>query len=204
MATPSAETSLTEFSIAAFLASLAAKTPTPGGGAVACMVGATAAAQAEMVVAYSLGKKNLAEQQPMLATAQAELSRARLMLLELADEDGRAYAAVNAMMKLPEGDAGRSGLAAATEMAANVPLSAMAICVEVHKLCGKLRGKSNMHLVSDLDIAEKLAVAAAWCAGRNVEINLPGLAEPVKGRVEAEWRLLLEKVGEREKVKDYK
>ena len=193
---PSAtETPLAEYSIAAFLTSLAAKTPTPGGGAVACMVGATAAAQAEMVVAYSLGKKNLAEHQTMLATVQAELARARLMLLELADEDGRAYAIVNAMMKLPEGDAGRAGLAAATEMAASVPLSAMAICVELHKLCAKLRGKSNANLVSDLDIAEKLAAAAAWCAGRNVEINLPGLAEPAKGRIEGEYRVLMGKIG---------
>ncbi len=194
MTTPhAADAPLALHTVAAFFTSLAAKTPTPGGGAVACMVGAAAAAQAEMVVAYSLGKKNLAEHQMMLATVQAELARARLMLLELADEDGRAYAAVNTMMKLPDGDAGRSGLAAATVMAANVPLSAMAVCVEVHKLCGKLRGKSNLHLVSDLDIAEKLAAAAAWCAGRNVEINLPGLAEPVKARVEAEWKVLLGK-----------
>ena len=184
-----------EQTVSGFLAALAAKTPTPGGGATACVTGALAAAQAEMVVAYSLGKKNLAEHQEMLAGAQRELARTREMLLELGDEDARAYARLNALMKLPEGDPGRAELAAAGETAATVPLSAMAVCVELTHLCAKLRGKSNAHLVSDLDISEKLAAAAAWCAGRNVEINLPGLAEPAKGRIEGQYRALQGRMG---------
>lgn len=172
--------------VSTFLADLAAKTPTPGGGATACVAGALAAAQAEMVVAYSLGKKNLAEHQEMLGHAQEELHRARNMLLELADEDGAAYGRLNALQKLPDGDPGKAGLLEAAEQAALVPLSAMAVCASVYRLCGLLRGKSNAYLVSDLDIAQGLSATAALAAARNVEINLPALAPEVAARLRAQ------------------
>src|SRR5262245_5876212 len=83
---------LASYTIADFLEALAARTPTPGGGAVASAVGATAAALARMVVAYSLGKKSLAAHQPALEIAARELDVARALLLRLADEDAAAYA----------------------------------------------------------------------------------------------------------------
>ena len=48
--------SINSQSIDAFLETLASKTPAPGGGATACLAGALACAQAQMVVEYSLGK----------------------------------------------------------------------------------------------------------------------------------------------------
>ena len=41
----------------AFLTDLAARSPTPGGGSLAALLGALAASQAQMVIAYTLGKK---------------------------------------------------------------------------------------------------------------------------------------------------
>src|SRR5262249_43764940 len=70
-----------------FLASIAFKTPTPGGGAVASTVAALAAALAQMVVAYSAGKKSLAQHEPTLQSSLKTLERARQILLQLADED---------------------------------------------------------------------------------------------------------------------
>ena len=64
---------LEDLSLADYLGALAAKSPTPGGGAVASTTGATAAALAGMVVAYSLGKKNLAPHQPLLEDAAHRL-----------------------------------------------------------------------------------------------------------------------------------
>ena len=133
-------------SIGGFLDLLAAKCPAPGGGAAACMAGATAAALAHMVVAYSLGKKNLAEHQPLLESSSAALQRARAMLLQLADEDAAAYALVNELQKLPEGDARRTaewGGAVAAAVAA--PRVAMATCMEVLRMTESLAGKSNAY-----------------------------------------------------------
>ena len=51
---------LHETTIERFLTDLAARTPVPGGGAVAGLVTATAASLGGMVVAWSLGKASLA------------------------------------------------------------------------------------------------------------------------------------------------
>jgi formiminotetrahydrofolate cyclodeaminase len=78
-----------------FLRQTAAKTPTPGGGAVACTTGALAAALAGMVVSYSLGKKSLAPHQPDLEQAARSLENARSLFLRLADEDAQGISVVN-------------------------------------------------------------------------------------------------------------
>src|SRR2546429_3061408 len=74
-----------------FLSELAAKKPTPGGGSVAALAGALAAAMGEMVVNYSIGKKDLAAHEPALREALAEVTRARALLVELLIEDQLAF-----------------------------------------------------------------------------------------------------------------
>src|SRR3954462_11770964 len=115
---PFASTTLHEF-----LTQTAAKTPTPGGGAVASAVGALSAALAQMVVSYSLGKKNLADHQPRLNDAAHILERARGLLMELAEEDAAAYGLVNELQKLPETDPRRAQLPAANAASVQVPLA---------------------------------------------------------------------------------
>lgn len=160
-----------------FLERLAARTPTPGGGAVASVVGALATALGNMVLAYSAGKKSLAEHEPKLADAGARLGRAREVLLELAAEDEAAYALVNELSRLPEGHARRADLPAATLAATQVPLACMAACASVLALLDELPGITNKHLHSDLAIAAILAEAASRAAAWNVAVNLPGIAD---------------------------
>src|SRR3954467_6822227 len=90
-----------------FLAAAAAKQPAPGGGSVTALAGALAAAMGEMVVSYSVGKKDLAQHRAELEAAAQELHRARLVLLELMEEDQFGYAALTDARKLPESDAAR-------------------------------------------------------------------------------------------------
>lgn len=162
-----------------FLASIAAKTPTPGGGAVASAVGAIAAALAQMVVSYSLGKKNLAAHQAELEAAARVLTRSREVLLRLADEDAAAYGLVNELSRLPEGDPRRvAQYASACEAAVQVPMAVMATCVDLLRLFEKLAPKTNKHLSSDLGIAAELARATVDASSWNVEINAGSLPEP--------------------------
>ncbi len=167
-----------EMTVSGFLEQLGAKTPAPGGGAAACMAGATAAALAGMVVAYSLGKKNLADHEEHLQQSAASLARARQMMLRLADEDAAAYALVNELQKLPEGDARRTTeLPGAAVAAVSVPRAAMALSMDLLRLIESLCGRSNKYLRSDLAIAAVLAEAAARSAWWNVEVNLPLLMD---------------------------
>src|SRR5437763_2307673 len=82
-----------------FLDAAAAKQPAPGGGSVAALAGALAAAMGEMVVNYSVGKKDLAAHQPELREALAELTRGRAVMLELMVEDQAAFEALTAARK---------------------------------------------------------------------------------------------------------
>src|SRR5438045_9683812 len=86
-------------SINDFLSALAAKQPAPGGGSVAALAGALAAAMGEMVLNYSVGKKDLAAHEPPLREALIELTRARAMLIELLIEDQLAFEMLTAARK---------------------------------------------------------------------------------------------------------
>lgn len=160
--------------IADFLERLSAKSPTPGGGAVAPIVGSLGAALGSMVVAYSVGKKSLAQHEPALQDAAATLTSARADLLRLADADARAYARLNDLMKLPEGDPRReSEFPNAVAAAVDAPMGVITSCVELLRMFESLASKTNRHLRSDLAIAAVLAHAAAAASRWNVRINAP-------------------------------
>lgn len=163
------------------LAALAAKTPTPGGGATAAAAGALGAAQAQMVVAYSLGKKDLAEHQAMLREAEGFLTRARSLFLELADEDAAAYARLNALQKLPEGDPRKaSELPEAVRVAVQAPMAVVAAAADTLRLVATFPGRTNKYLASDVAVAAIMLRAAAEAGACNVRINTPMLPEAAR------------------------
>lgn len=156
-----------------FLGRLAAKTPAPGGGAVAGVTGATAAAMASMVVAYSLGKKTYAEHEELLQAAATELETTRSSLLELADEDAEAYAALRQVLAMPEDDPERATQQPIAALRClNVPRETLTACLLVLEVCKRIAGRSNRMLASDLAIAAAVGEAAAVAAAWNVEVNL--------------------------------
>ncbi len=177
--TPHHETSPHELAprtIDAFLRDLAAKTPAPGGGAVAGLLGAIAGATAGMVLSYSLGRRALAEHEPALRAHAEAITRLRSVCLDLASEDAEAYERLNALQKLPEGDPARAGLASAALAAARVPLASLATACDLLRHLCDLTGITNRHLRSDLAVAAIAAEAAARASAWNVRINLPALS----------------------------
>ncbi|MFT3687092.1 MAG: cyclodeaminase/cyclohydrolase family protein [Phycisphaerales bacterium] len=156
------------------LAALAAKTPTPGGGAVAGATGALACGLAGMVVAYSVGKKDLAAHRPRLEQASADLAAWRTEFLELADADAAAYGKLNALQKAgaPAGE-----IAAAVEAAVAVPASCVKRSVELLRVCLELAPITNTYLRSDLAIAGILGESAARAGLWNVRVNTPLMAD---------------------------
>lgn len=167
-----------DLTLRTFLARTAAKEPTPGGGSVAGVAGGLAAALGRMVVAYSLGKKNLEPHQGLLESAGAALDRAAAMMLRLADEDAAAYAGLNELSKLPKDDPRRRREWDAAVRAGLEPPVAIAGCgLEILRVLKDLCGTSNPFLRSDLAAAAVLAEAAVRAALWNVEVNLPSLGE---------------------------
>lgn len=174
-------TPLGSLTLVDYLRQVGSKTPAPGGGAVACATGATAAAIAKMVVEYSLGKKNLAEHQPALERAASALTRLSELFLLLADEDAAAYGLVNELSRLPESDPRRAAeYAGALEAALQAPRAALAAAIDLLALVFDLSRITNRHLRSDLAIAGVLGEAAARSAWWNVSVNLPGVTDEAR------------------------
>jgi glutamate formiminotransferase/formiminotetrahydrofolate cyclodeaminase len=164
--------------IEAFLSAASAKQPTPGGGSVAALAGALAAAMGEMVLNYSLNRKDLAEHQPELQKAAVELGRARATLLELMVEDQAAYEAYSSIRKLPATSPGRDAkFHAALTTCIQIPQAIGAIATAILHVCERIVDIANRHLLSDLAVCAELSMATVRCATYNVRVNLADLAD---------------------------
>lgn len=184
---------LASFTFGELLEHTAAKSPTPGGGAVASAVGALAAALAGMVVSYSVGKKSLAAHDAANQHAARYLANARSLLVGLGDEDAAAYGVVNELMKLGEDDERRGReLPGALRAAVQIPLATMGACADVLRVMEQLSATTNRQLRSDLGIAAVLACAAAESSLWNVEVNAGSQAGDEGARAMAEARACVE------------
>jgi methenyltetrahydrofolate cyclohydrolase len=165
--------------LAQFLDGTAAKQPAPGGGSVAALVGALAAAIGEMVLNYSVGKKGLEAHQDELKSALAELHRARRLLLVLMVEDQTAYEALTAARKLPKDSAQwKSDYPAALLASIRTPEVIAATGGAILELADRLVDRVNYHLLSDLAVCAELAMATVRCGVCNVRVNRSELTDP--------------------------
>ena len=184
-------------SIKQFLDAAAAKQPTPGGGSVTALAGALAATMGEMVLNYSIGKKDLEPFQGELKPALAECQRARQLLVQLMAEDQAAYAALTAARKLPDGSAERaSQLPAALAACIRGPQAIAATAVAVLELCERVVNFVNPWLLSDLAVCADLSMATVRCAVYNVRVNLTDITDTAeRQRIEGATFELLSRAG---------
>ena len=148
-------------SLTHFLEQLAARSPAPGGGASAGVTVALAAAQAEMVVAWT---------KPEQPETIEQLQHVRNQALDLAVRDANAYSRWSELQKeRPPGD---PELQSATENILQIPATLAALSLELLRECVRLVPKTNPRLGSDLGIAGQLAAAGVPAAGWNTKANL--------------------------------
>lgn len=149
-----------------FLDNLGSASPTPGGGAVAALTGAMAASLVKMVV--SLSKTNSALLKPCGIRAQS----LKVELLELADEDCRAFDGVLAAYRSKD----KEVIGKSLQKAINVPKKTVLLSNEVLKLAKVVLKKGNKNTYSDAKSAIYLAQAAIKSADENIKINQQSLA----------------------------
>lgn len=178
---------------AELLDELAAKTPAPGGGAVAAAVGALAGALGGMVISYSVGKKSLAEHKPELELAANRLLAARGLLLALAKEDSEAFGLLSELRRLPEGDPRRIREEPAAKVTVlGAPRATMAAALDLLRLFESLAPITNKYLHSDLAVAAVLGEATARSAWWNVHVNLSMASDTDRPRIIREGLASLE------------
>lgn len=159
-----------------FIDELSSAAPTPGGGGASAYVGALASALASMVGNLTVGKKAYAEVEADVYVVLEKLADVRERLLELVDEDARAFEPLAAAYRLPkatpeEQASKHAALQAALVAACDVPLEIMHQTAKVVELSEFLAYHGSKMALSDVGVAVAFARAAVEGASLNIFIN---------------------------------
>jgi len=168
--------------IGGFLEQLAGRVPAPGGGAVAALHAAQAAALLGMVARYSDAPR-YAGHAEAISRILREADALRGEAVGLAEADAAAFAAVADAYRLAkdtdEEKAARSAaIAAALVTAAEPPVLVIAAAARLVALAEELCLVGNPNVITDVAAAAEAARAAATTARVNVEVNLSGITDP--------------------------
>lgn len=165
-----------------FLERLAAGTATPGGGSAAAFAAAMAAALVGMVARLTVGKKRYASVEARMRTLVEQADRLRHSLAESVRSDAEAFEAVMAAGRLPRGTeveaaAREAAIEAATQHAAQVPLSVARDSVAAAEMALEAAEHGNSNAFSDAASAVYLASAGLRAAAANVRVNAAQLRD---------------------------
>ena len=161
-----------------FLNAVASSDPTPGGGSVAALAGALAAALATMVARTTIGKKKYADVEMQMQSAVAGGEQLRQTLTRLIDEDAEAFTSVMDAYRLPKESEGRAeAIQGATLYAAEVPLRTAERVLDTLAQLHIVAEMGNVNAATDAAAGAHLALAAVEAAALNVMINIKGLED---------------------------
>jgi formiminotetrahydrofolate cyclodeaminase len=125
-----------------------------------------------MVGNFTVGKERYAEHEADVQRLLAESERIRIRLLELMDEDARAFEPLAAAYAIPKDAPERAAtLEAATKGALEAPLEMMRQVAAVIGVLEELRAKGSRMLLSDV------GCGAARAASLNVFVNTKALQD---------------------------
>ncbi len=166
-----------------FASALASKSPVPGGGGAAALVGALGAALCSMAGNLTLGRKKYAAVEPDIRVLLEKGEAVRERLLELVDEDAAAFEPLSRAYSIPKDDPTHDAvLEDATKLACAAPMEMLEQCAKAVELLEEMLKKGSVMLVSDVGCGAVCCKAALECAALNVYINTKAL----KNRVVAE------------------
>lgn len=165
-----------------FVATTASKEPVPGGGSIAALSGALAAALAEMVANLTIGKKKYVEVESEMKGIAEALEVKRQELIELIDKDANSFDDVMKAFKLPketdEEKAARSNaIQEGTKYAASVPLETAKVSYSIMEYSKVVVEKGNTNAVTDGAVSAMMARTAVLSALMNVKINLGSIKD---------------------------
>lgn len=165
-----------------FVATTASNEPVPGGGSIAALSGALAAALAEMVANLTIGKKKYVEVESEMKGIVEALEVKRQELIELVDKDASSFDDVMKAFKLPkETDEEKKertiAIQAGMKYAASVPLSVAKAANALFDITEAVVVKGNTNAVTDGAVATMMARTAVLSALYNVKINLASIKD---------------------------
>lgn len=160
-----------------YLKELASKSPVPGGGSAAALVGAIGIALLSKVANFTIGKEKYKD----VETKMQEILKCSDGLLDccskLCSDDAKAYKKLSEVFKLPKGNERQEKLQVALKEAMAVPLDICKSSYEAMKQCVSLAKKGNINLITDVGDATLMLDSAFQSALLNVEINLKSIKD---------------------------
>lgn len=190
-----------ERGIGEYLEALAGTQAMPGGGSAAGVVGALAAATAEMMASLTR------DQSDALLEAKAKLAELRERALQCAQEDEKSYGGYLEALGLPksteeEKAARRARLNETMEASARVPLALAVVGVEIVDTLESVILDGNKTVLGDAEAAIVLATATVDVCEINVRANLKfikdeSLADDLRESIQAAGELIVHLASER-------
>ncbi len=176
------EPRLVDRTLEAFVHETASESAAPGGGSVAAAVGALGAALGTMVANLSAHKRGWDARWAEFSEWAERGKRQHEELLQLVDEDTRAFNRVLAAFGLPkdtseERAARAQAIEDATRGAIEVPLRVMAVAVASLDVIRRMVDTGLPSSVSDAGVGALCAEVAVRGAGLNVRANVKGLTD---------------------------
>lgn len=156
-----------------FAALVAAPTPTPGGGSVAALVGALAAALTQMAAGLTVGRKRYLDVSEQAGRILDQAEAIRRELTAAIDEDAASFEAILAIVRNKElaEEAKAEALEAATVHAGEVPLRVARLSRDAASLAKTIAEIGNVNAATDAAVGAIMARAAVHGAGLNVKVN---------------------------------
>ncbi len=177
--------SLVDLSVRDFVASLAARTPAPGGGSMAAALVASGSALAAMAFRFTSGEKYAAVEAGMAARVE-ELEKHRARGLDLVDLDSASYTVVTDAFKLPKANdtekaARTAAIQAGMRGALEVPAETVDHALAALKIAVDGLADVNPNLISDAASGTQCLAGACEAAYLNVAINAASIADKTWG-----------------------
>lgn len=197
---------LKDLKVEDFVEKTASNDPVPGGGSIAALSGAIAAALVEMVANLTIGKKKYENAESKMMKIQKDIEIYRNEFLNLIDEDANAFDLVMKAFKLPketDEDKNIRGLKIqeSFKIAATAPMKIAKKSYELMYYCEEVIKGGNKNAVTDGMVATMLARTATLSAIVNVRINLSSIKdEKFVEDLNNEIDILESKVKEKESI----
>lgn len=173
---------LKDLTVTEFVNVTASDAPAPGGGSVAALAGALAAALAEMVANLTVGKAKYAEVEGEMKELAAAGAALRVELLDDIQKDSTSFNLYMDAIGMPkdtdeEKAARRDAMQNGLKAAAQVPLSVAEAAYKIFPIAEAVVARGNTNAVTDGLVASMMARTAVIGALFNVKINLGSIKD---------------------------
>jgi formiminotetrahydrofolate cyclodeaminase len=145
---------------------LSRKTPVPGGGSAAAYAGVLGVSLIAMVAHYSRGKGKTKAVEKKIGSILKKCKAIQKQMLDLVDLDAQAYLKV-----VKSKDKSAKEKKAALKGASKVPLELCKLCYKAMEMTPYLVKNGNKYLVSDIEVAIEMLLAAFNSSVINININ---------------------------------